>query len=134
MRVFASDLVLDDGVQVIQATLFLALTDRFLSLWNQLLPSFLTGFDIAWDIWDQNGNDDLQSDYKVLHEKCQQEDIGSRPEPAPISQILNHGGVLFMIDRICVLQCANSPVRRAAREEKNTDVNRDGEEGDETND
>ena len=134
LRVFASDFILDEDVQVLQSTLFLALTDLFLSLWNQLSPSFLTGFDMSWDVGDQDGNDDLHSDYKMLKEEGQQEDIGSRPEPAPISHINYHGRLLLEINHILVLEGANSSVRRFASEEKNADVDRNGEEGDKAND
>ena len=134
LRVFASDFILDEDVQVLQSTLFLALTDLFLSLWNQLSPSFLTGFDMSWDVGDQDGNDDLHSDYKMLKEEGQQEDIGSRPEPATISHINYHGRLLLEINHILVLEGANFSVRRLASEEKNTDVDRNGKEGDKAND
>ena len=134
LRVFSRNFILDEDVQVLQSTLFLALADLFLSLWDQLSPSFFTGFDVSWDVRDKDGNDDLQSDYKVLKEEGQQEDIGSRPEPTPISHINYHGRLLFEISRILVLEGANSPIGWATSEEKNADVDRNCEEGDKAND
>ena len=134
LRVFASDFILDEDVQVLQSTLFLALTDLFLSLWDQLSPSFLAGFDISWDVGDQDGNYNLHSDYKVLKEEGQQQDIGSRPEPAPISHINYHGRLLLESNHILVLEGANSPISWMASEEKNADVDRNGKEGDKAND
>ena len=68
LRVFSRNFILDEDVQVLQSTLFLALADFFLSLWDQLSPSFFTGFDVSWDVSDKDGSDDLQCDYKVLKE------------------------------------------------------------------